>query len=156
MRRKEKEIVDPERIGQILRDAKILRLGLSVNDQPYIVPLCFGYAGRTLYFHCAPEGRKLDMIRKNDQVCFEAESDFEFVAGDEACTWSVKYRSVIGFGIADVVTEPEAKRQALDVIMRQYSDKSFQYTDQAIAKMVVIRVRIESMTGKESGFVERD
>lgn len=77
MRRSEKEITDKTQIDSIIFRSKVYRLGLSDEGQPYIVPLCFSYDGKALYFHCAKEGRKIDILRKNSNVCFE----FDIVEG---------------------------------------------------------------------------
>jgi nitroimidazol reductase NimA-like FMN-containing flavoprotein (pyridoxamine 5'-phosphate oxidase superfamily) len=150
MRRKEKEITDPARIESILKNAEVCRLAFSDEDRPYLVPMCFGYEDRTLYFHSAPEGRKLDIIRKNPKVCFEVESGNEMIRSEDACSWSQKYSSVIGFGWADILDDPEDKKKALDVIMAHYSHASFTYPDKTLSRMVIIRVRIDQMTGKAS------
>jgi nitroimidazol reductase NimA-like FMN-containing flavoprotein (pyridoxamine 5'-phosphate oxidase superfamily) len=115
-----------------------------------VVPLCFGYEDNALYFHCAGQGRKLDILRKNNNVCVEVDIDQEVIKADEACDCGMKYKSVIGFGKAVFIEDIESKRKALDVIMQQYSEKSFEYPEEAINNTVVIKVEIESMTGKQS------
>lgn len=152
MRRTDKQIHDVAAMEGILRRATICRLAISADDRPYVVPLCFGYQDNTLYFHCAPEGMKLDILRKNDRVCFEADVDHEFVRANDACGWSLKYRSVIGFGRAVIVEGAAAKRAALDVIMGHYANGPFQYSADAVVKTTVVRIEIESMTGKSSGY----
>jgi len=151
MRRKEKEINDIAAIEDVLSRAKVCRLGLCENNWPYVVPLCFGYKDNALYFHCAGQGKKLDILRKNNNVCFEVDIDCEIIKADKACDWGMKYTSVIGFGKAVFVKDIESKRKALDIIMQQYSEKSFEYPANAIESIVVIKVEIESMTGKTSG-----
>ena len=59
MRRKDKEITDRNRIEDIIKNSKVCRLALSLNDIPYIVPVCFGYEKSTMYFHSAGEEKKL-------------------------------------------------------------------------------------------------
>jgi nitroimidazol reductase NimA-like FMN-containing flavoprotein (pyridoxamine 5'-phosphate oxidase superfamily) len=153
MRRKDKEIKNEELIGAILRRASICRIALSENDLPYIVPLCFGHKDNFLYFHTAREGRKIDMIRKNNNVCFEIENDTELLAGENPCKWTMKYYSIIGFGKAFLVEDTEEKRKALDVIAEHYSGKSsYEFPETALHKVVVIKVKIETMTGKKSGY----
>ena len=68
MRRKDKEITDIKSIEKIIQKSKVCRLGLSLNDTPYIVPVCFGYRAKTLYFHSAQEGKKIDIIKKNKKL----------------------------------------------------------------------------------------
>jgi hypothetical protein len=152
MRKTEKEIKDIAAIEDILKRAFVCRLGLCDGNQPYIVPLCFGYKDNALFIHCAKEGKKLDIIRKNNNVCFEVDIDHEVVKGTSACKWSFKYKSVIGFGKAVLVEDIEAKRKALDVIMRQFSANTFDYPQETIRKTTIIKVEIESMTGKQSGY----
>jgi uncharacterized protein len=151
MRRKEKEIKLESDKEAVIREARICRLGLCEGGQPYIVPLSFGYRDRTLYFHGAPEGRKMEILRSNPRVCFEFDVDAVIVEGQEACRWGMKYRSVIGFGRAVLVESPEEKRDALAIIMGHYSERSFTFPERELHRTAVFKVAIESMTGKRSG-----
>lgn len=153
MRKKEKEIKDENTIESIIKRAGVCRIGLSENNVPYIVPLNFGYKDNCLYFHSAREGKKIDMIRSNNDVCFEIDIDNEVVKGEAACGWSMKYYSIIGFGKAFFVEGFEEKRKALDIIMEHYSDESsFEYPEETVNSTAIIKVKIESMTGKKSGY----
>jgi nitroimidazol reductase NimA-like FMN-containing flavoprotein (pyridoxamine 5'-phosphate oxidase superfamily) len=152
MRRKDQEINDIAAIEDIIRKAQVCRLALSENGQPYIIPLCFGYKNITLYFHTALEGKKLDILRKNNNVCFEIDTDRELVKGKKACNCSMKYRSVIGFGKAELIEDIELKRKALNIIMQNYYEGFFKYPDESIQNTVIIKVEIESMTGKKLGY----
>ena len=152
MLRKDKEIRDIAAIEDIICRASVCRLALSENDHPYIVPLCFGYKDNTLYFHSAGEGKKLDILRKNNNVCFEIDVDYDVIRVDKACKWGLRYQSVIGFGKAVFVNDVESKRRAFDIIMQNYSDGSFEYSSEAIKNAVIIKVEIEGMTGKKSGY----
>jgi nitroimidazol reductase NimA-like FMN-containing flavoprotein (pyridoxamine 5'-phosphate oxidase superfamily) len=151
MRRFEYEIKDQTEIDNIIRSAKVCRLGMSADDQPYIVPLCFGYEAGSLFFHSAGEGKKLDMLEVNSNVCFEFDLDHALNQAEKPCDWGMTYRSVIGFGTASVVDDIEAKRQGFDAIMRQYSDRSFTYPDGELKGTSIIKVQIHSMTGKKNG-----
>ncbi len=151
MRRFEYEIQEQTEIEEIIRLAKICRLAMSVGDQPYLVPLCFGYEPGALYFHSAGEGKKLDMLETNDKVCFEFDLDPEFIEAENACDWGMRYRSVIGFGRATILEDNEEKRRGFDLIMRQYSDRSFTYPDSEVKGTTIIKVDIRSMTGKKNG-----
>lgn len=153
MRRKEKEIADKSDLDAIIRKAAVCRLAMSDGIQPYVVPLCFGYKDGTLYMHTAREGMKLDILKKNSRVCFEMDIDLDIVPGDRACDWGMHFRSVIGFGTALVIQDPSQKRNALDSIMAHYSEAaSHEYPEKIIDKIVIIKVDIESMTGKKSGY----
>ena len=150
LRRKEKEITDKREIELTIRKSLVCRLGIVDKGLPYIVPLCFGYDNGALFFHSAKEGRKIEILKKNNQVCFEFDIAPEVHPGKTACAWGMKYRSVIGFGRALFVEDPEERRKALDIIMRQYADGDFKYSDKSFGKALVIKVEIESMTGKKS------
>jgi nitroimidazol reductase NimA-like FMN-containing flavoprotein (pyridoxamine 5'-phosphate oxidase superfamily) len=148
----DREITDRQAIEAILERATVCRLGLCSGGAPYVVPLCFGYEDNCLYFHSAPQGRKMEAIRENLSVCFEVDIDQEVVPGNSPCRWTVKYRSVIGFGKARLLEEVEEKRRALDVILAHYGSGPFEYAEGAVDKVAVIEVQIESLTGKQSGY----
>ena len=152
MRRKDKAIVELAEIEEILRKALVCRLGLTDGNRPYIVPLSFGFINNNLYFHSAPEGKKIEMLRKNSKVCFEFDLDHQLVADEEACKWGMKYRSVIGFGKASIVEDIREKREGLNAILEHYSGRTFDYPEAAVNGTLVIKVEIESMTGKKSGY----
>ena len=148
MRRKKQEISDLEVLKDIFHDALVCRLAMMAGKVPYVVPLNFGYRDNVLYFHSAGEGRKLDLLQQHPEVCFEVESGVKMVQGKDACSWGVSFRSIIGYGIAEIVTDADEKRRGLDVIMAHYSDEKFEYPDSSIDRTTVIKVEISSMTGK--------
>jgi len=150
MRRKEKEITDNNEIEAIIRKSLVCRLAMVDGDAPYVVPLCFGYADRTLYFHSASQGKKLEILKKNNRVCFEFDVDQSLKMGEKPCAWSMTYKSVLGFGSAYLLTDFEAKRKALDIIMRNYNADSYEYPKSAVDEITVIKVQIQQMTGKQS------
>jgi nitroimidazol reductase NimA-like FMN-containing flavoprotein (pyridoxamine 5'-phosphate oxidase superfamily) len=149
LRRKDREIKSKEEIESVIQKSLVCRLGMDDEDGPYIVPLSFGYADGCLFFHSAKEGRKLNILRRNNKVCFEVDMVGEMVRGDKACDWGMKFESVIGFGKAFIVEDALSKKAALDVIMSHYSAGSFEYDEKKLDRTVVIKVEIESMTGKK-------
>jgi len=152
VRRRDKEITDQAQIKDILDRASVCRIALCDNNVPYIVPVNFGYAGDCLYIHCASEGRKVDILRRNPKVCFEVDIDHALVAGATPCSYTFNYRSVIGFGIAVFVENAAKKRKGLDAIVKHYSGSHSSYSDDALAKVTILKIEIESMTGKESSY----
>ena len=144
--------MDREEIESIIKKADVCRLGLSDNNIPYIVPLNFGYKENCLYFHTAKVGKKMDMIKINNMVCFELDIDHEVIRAENPCDWNMKFQSVIGYGKAFVLTDAEEKRQALDVIIEHYSGQTDEYAEKLVDRLAVIKVEIESMTGKKSGY----
>lgn len=153
MRRSDKEIKDPETIHRIIKETDVCRIALSDGKKPYIVPMNFAYKDNTLYFHSATEGQKIDILRKNNQVCFQMDIKTELVISEIPCNWGMKYLSVVGFGKAQIIDDDTEKKAALDILMSKYSsENSFEYSDEAICKVMVIKVEIEKMTGKKSGY----
>ena len=150
MRRSDKEITDRNAIEDIILRSKVCKLGMCEENRPYIVPLCFGFKNNTLYFHSAPKGKKIEILNKNPNVCFEFEIFTQIIKSAKACKWGMRYKSVIGFGKAGFITDDDLKRQAFDIIMNQYADGSFIYEDALLKSVVVINVEIQSMTGKQS------
>lgn len=150
MRRKEKEITNKEDIEKFLLESKICRLAMVDGDKPYMVPMNFGYRDGHLYFHSAKQGRKIDVIRKNPNVCFEVDQLIRFKKAKIACDWGAEYKSVIGSGRAEFLNTPDEKTQALKVIMSQYSDKEFEFSEDMLDKTLVIKVTVDQMTGKKA------
>jgi len=153
MRRKEREITDPEEIEGIIRKGKVMHLAMCDGGRPYVVPLTYGYEDGKVYFHCATEGRKLDVLKGNDQVCFAIDLDHQLVGAAEACKSDIKFRSVVGEGRASILTGSEEKKRGLDVIMRQvFGGAPPSYAEGALHKIVVVRIDVQSLTGKKSGY----
>ena len=148
MRRKDKEITDTEAIVSIIRRSTVCRLGMSDDGQPYVIPMSFGYQDGAVYFHCAPEGRKIEILRKNPRVCIEFDVDCLLKTGDSACLWGFHFQSAIAFGVAAIIEDSTEKQAVLDIIMRQYSGDVFMYSESALDKIVVIRVNVTELTGK--------
>jgi len=113
MTKRELQVTDPHQIQAILDTAKVLHLGLAVDNEPYVVPLNYGYTmedGRlTLYLHGANQGKKLDMIRTNPRVFFELDCDRVPFEGQVPCQYGMVYSSVMGRGTAQIVEDVEEK-----------------------------------------------
>jgi nitroimidazol reductase NimA-like FMN-containing flavoprotein (pyridoxamine 5'-phosphate oxidase superfamily) len=152
MRKKEKEITDPAEIEQIIKQARVCRLGLVDGSEPYVVPVCFGYENNAFYFHCASEGRKLELIRNNNQVCVEIDTDVEITSAKKPCGWSTRYRSVIGVGRAHILEDEADKVHGLTVLMHQFGGKGSAGAIEKADRTAVVRIDIENITGKKSGY----
>ena len=148
MRRNEREIKDRKVIDGIIKRCRVCRLAMCDEGQPYIVPLNFGYDGNFLYFHSAPEGQKIDIIKKNNRVGFEFDILHDIVTAEQACKWGAKYESVMGSGTAEIVDDLKAKKEALEWIMRQYGNGAWDFKEEILKKTLVLRVRILEISGK--------
>lgn len=153
MRRKDREITDKQTIEKILNDAQVVRIAMVDDGEPYIVAMNFAYTDGVLYMHSAREGRKVDILKKNNKVAFQADTGVELVIGDEACSCSTRYMSVFGTGRAFLLEDIAEKTGALNAIMQKHTGRDgFEYPEKVFDRTLAIKVEIESMTGKKSGY----
>jgi nitroimidazol reductase NimA-like FMN-containing flavoprotein (pyridoxamine 5'-phosphate oxidase superfamily) len=151
MRKHRQEIKDRGILEQILSNQVICRLAMLDGKRPYIVPVNYGYRQGCLYIHSAPEGKKIDLLRQDPGVCFEVEEPVEIIKGDRACNWSTRYRSVVGYGSVEILSDEISKRQGLEVLMAQHGAPGLKEFDTAYLKrMVILKLRITSLSGKKS------
>ncbi|MFA4956213.1 MAG: pyridoxamine 5'-phosphate oxidase family protein [Candidatus Methanoperedens sp.] len=152
MRRKDKEIKNIKEIESIIGKSKVCRIALCENNSPYIVPVCFGYKDNCLYFHSANEGKKIDIIKKNNNISFEFDIYSGLLISENPCDWDIKYSCVIGFGKAFFIHDFDEKIKALNIIIEHYSDSSYEFLKKFIDTVTIIKVEIETITGKKSGY----
>lgn len=127
MRRKDREIINYNKMLEILYQCDCCRIGLIDDVATYIVPLNFGYEEEAnnlvLYFHGANEGKKLELMEKQNYVGFEMDRKHELIEGDIPCAYSFKYQSIIGKGKIEILHNYEDKIKGLTSIMSHYSNK---------------------------------
>lgn len=150
MRKAQREIKDPKEIRAILAEAQVCRIGMCDGREPYVVPMNYGLGEGCLYLHCAREGRKIDILKANDRVCFEVDLLRQIKQAATGCGWTARFESVIGTGRAVFVEDLEEKRRGLDRIMVHYAGEAgpFDYPPENLERTLVIRIDIESLTGK--------
>jgi nitroimidazol reductase NimA-like FMN-containing flavoprotein (pyridoxamine 5'-phosphate oxidase superfamily) len=155
MRRTDREITDRAVMEEIISEALVCRIGLSGRNGPdivpYVVPVCFGYEDGVFYIHSAPEGKKMRLIGESPACCIEVDLCDGVVRGEKACSWGMRYRSVIATGTAALVDDPGEKKHGLNVIMQHYQGGQHDFTDREVAGVAVIRIRVEEMSGKMGG-----
>jgi uncharacterized protein len=155
MRRSDREIKDRVKIFEIIEKADVCRLAFSAENVPYIVAMNFGFDATepaTIYFHCANEGKKLDIMARNNIVCFQVDVDHELVKTEHACGWGMKYRSVVGMGKAELVLDENEKIKALNLIMKHYSGvASYTYDAKEFKATTIFKIIISELTGKRKG-----
>jgi nitroimidazol reductase NimA-like FMN-containing flavoprotein (pyridoxamine 5'-phosphate oxidase superfamily) len=149
MRRKDREITDPAEMETILQEATIIRLAMTDGDQPYVVPLCFGYADNTIYFHSAHEGRKIALLTRNPRCCIEVDKAVDPIPAANPCSWEFRYKSVICTGTAQFIKDPDEKRRGLNCILQHYGAAEYPFTDTDLDRVCVVRIAIQEMTGKK-------
>ena len=159
MTKREFRITDENQIRHILDTAKVLHLGLAVNNEPYVVPMNYGYAmeeGKlVLYLHSAVRGKKLDMIRANPKVFFEIDCDRVPFESELPCQYGLSYSSVMGKGIAHIVDDVEEKKKAMSILMKTQTNKDFTFEDRLVSVVAVIRIDVENYTAKHRPIPEK-
>ena len=159
MTKRERQITDETQIRTILDTAKVLHLGLCVNDEPYVVPMNYGYCledGKlVLYLHSALQGKKLDMIRTNPKVFFELDCDRMPFEGKVPCQYGLVYSSVMGRGTAHIVENIEEKKKAMSILMKTQTGKEFTFEDRLVSIVAVIRIDVSEYTAKHRPLPEK-
>lgn len=153
MRRAEREVTEPDRIIGILDQCKVCRVGLNDGGEVYIVPMNFGYSmkeGRLfLYFHCAKEGRRVNILKKNHSVGFEMDCNHSLIQADCACQYSFRYASMIGNGEAEFIEDPKEKMKAFQIIMKHQTGKDFEFNEQMVNPVTMFRIVVDDYSCKE-------
>lgn len=118
----------------------------------YIVPLNFGYlynnGALTLYFHGAKEGRKINAIKNNPNIAFEADCEHKLIESDLACSYSFSYKSVIGSALAYVVENIEEKKLALSLIMKHQTGKEFSFDNNQVQRVLIFKAEVTNFSAK--------
>jgi nitroimidazol reductase NimA-like FMN-containing flavoprotein (pyridoxamine 5'-phosphate oxidase superfamily) len=145
-------ITDRTVIESILGSAQVLRLALCHGNRPYIVPVNFGYHDNALYLRSRKHGTKIDLLRRNPQVAFEVETDVALNVRNPPCQCGFKYRCVVGTGRAEFLSDAADKTFGLNCITRQYLGQAYDYKPEQVQGVNVVKIVIESMTAKVSGY----
>lgn len=161
MRRKDREVVGINEIKQILKDSHVIHSGFRTDDYPYVVPTNFGYEfdddnQLTLYIHGAPVGTKRELIKKDGRMGFEIDDGGRLMVPKDPKknTPSFAYRSVMGYGDAELVDDPETKKHALQVVLAHETGQKlseFEVSEKTIEYVGIIKITVKSFTAKAHG-----
>jgi nitroimidazol reductase NimA-like FMN-containing flavoprotein (pyridoxamine 5'-phosphate oxidase superfamily) len=153
MRRKEKEIKRPEEMAEILQRAKYVTIAMCSNGEPYLVTISHGYdtEKNCVYFHCAQEGKKIDILKENNIVWGQALEDHGYVRG--SCDHL--YATVHFKGSVTFVEDVGEKRHALMVMIKALEMNPEKVTREqinpkSVARVGIGRIDITFMSGKKS------
>jgi len=146
-----KDILDFSDQEKIIKRAKICHVGMIDGDKPYVLAFNFGYENKTIYLHTSNYGGKLGILERNNNVCIEFDVDHELFYRDKevACSWTWKYRSVIAHGKAEIIDDYEEKIKGLKIFMKNYSDINFKFSKPSVDNVIVIKIKIEKITGRQ-------
>lgn len=152
MRRKENKLEDQQIIDEMLNSAEICHVSVVDNDVPYTFVVNYAYEKNKIYIHSATAGRKIELLKKNNKVCFNIEGHYEVVEAKKACAWTAKYRSIIGYGKITIEDDEQIKIKGLDLIMEKYGAEGKQeYAKGAVKAMCMLVLTIDELTAKQSG-----
>ena len=159
MTKRERQITDQKQILDILDTGKVLHLGLAVNNEPYVVPMNYGYTQEdgklVLYLHSAVRGKKLDMIRANPNVFFEIDCNWIPFEGKVPCQYGLAYSCVMGKGTARIVEDVAEKIKAMAILMKTQTGKDFTFEERLVSMVAVIRIDVQEYTAKNRPLPEK-
>jgi uncharacterized protein len=146
-----KEISGKQEMIEIIKKCKICHVGFVDGTIPYVLAFNFGFKDDIIFLHCAKEGHKLDVLKNNNQVCVEFDADNELFARHEevACSWRMRYKSIITWGKAEIVSDFDKKVEGLKIFMKNYSERDFEFSIPSVNNVNVICIKIEKMTGRK-------
>ena len=158
MRRADREITDINEKVDLIKKCKVCRIGLSENNMPYIIPLNYGYNFDnnilTLFFHSATEGKKFDIIKSNNNACFEIDCDTRLIEAETACDYGYAFRSIIGFGKIMILEDADEKINGLNQIMKHQTEveTAYDFTHNDFKNVCVYKMVVKEFTGKQKEF----
>ena len=153
MRRQEREVNTLSEIIEIINKCDVCRIAFSDNNIPYIVPMNFGFEIKEnsiiLYLHCANEGKKINILKNNPNVCFEMDCEHELITASTACGHSMKYESVIGNAVAEFITDCDERKEALNLIMKKYTGKQdYTFDEKILDRVTVLKLKSSDFKAK--------
>ena len=148
MRRKDREM-DKEFAYTVLDAAPYVTLAMAEKGLPYCIPISPARSEDSLYFHCALEGLKNDLLSAQPKVCISAVSYVRPVEGK----FTTEFSSAVAFGTARFITDDAEKIKALRLICEKYTPDNMPNFDAAISASLgrtgVVRIDLDSVTGKQ-------
>lgn len=151
--KRECEVTDIAEIREILDKSMVVHIGMVDGDEPYVVPMNYGYTLEDgelcLYLHGATVGRKIEIIKKNPKVFFEMECDIIPFEGKYACQYGTTYASVMGLGTAEILEDVEAQKDAMTKLMKTQTGKDFTFEDKMMTMISVIKISTKEFTAKK-------
>ena len=144
MRRADREVTDVNEIIDIIDHCKVCHIAMMDGEWPYLLAMNFAYS----YLHSAKEGKKLDLLRKDDHVCFEMDYDHEMIPAKYACAYNFRYASVVGRGHCEIITDVDEKIKALELLMKHQTGEDFVMEAKHTLAVEVLKITVEEFTGK--------
>lgn len=156
MRRQNRQVTDLAEIQAILSEIKVARLGMFDGEQVYVVPLNHGYEmgeGEEIifYLHCAKVGRKVEILKKNPNVCIELDGRHELMEAGAPCDHSYYYASLIGNGTIQFVDDFAEKAHALGLVMKHQTGKAdCNFDEKWVNAVCIMKLELTDYTVKQN------
>ena len=147
-------ITDPAEIEAIIRKCPYCTVGITDSEgNPYVIPMNFAYRDGIIYLHSGPEGGKVTMAEHHPRVCitFCEGHELVYMHRQVACSYSMKSRSVMCHGNVRFIEDMDEKRRILDIIMQQYVDYEFKYSEPAVRNVKIWEIKVDKMTCRSFG-----
>lgn len=145
----ERDILD------IIKNCEVCYVSMVDKDnKPYAIPMNFGFSENTILLHGSKQGKKIDILKNNPNVCiiFSTDHQLHWQNEDVACSWSMKYRSVLAYGKVEFVDAASEKEALLHQFMKNYSPKEFKYSKPSLEDVQLIKVAVDKIEGRAYGF----
>jgi uncharacterized protein len=152
---KHRILTNSKEIEEIIKKCQICHVAMiDLEGKPYLVPMNFGFDEGVIYLHSSRTGKKIDILKNNPEVCIEFSTDYllRYQNEDVACSWSMKYRSVLAYGTVTFIEDDVQKKSHLDLIMKNYTPKEFKYNPPSIREVCCWKVDVERFEGRVFGY----
>lgn len=152
---KNRKITLKEEIERIIKKCEVCNVAMvDLDGKPYVIPMNFGYNNNRIFLHSSQKGKKIDILKHNNSVCVSFSTDhlLRWQSEKVACSYSMKYRSVLAYGKVEFMTEQEDKINALNEIMKHYTDREYKYSDPSVKEVMVFKVNIQKLEGRAYGY----
>jgi len=150
-----KSFNDLKKIAGIINKCDVCYVGMvKASGLPYVLPFNFAFCDNFIYLHSAPEGEKMDALawQPNVSIAFSTDHSLRYSSEEVACSYGMKFKSVIAEGKVEMVDNLDEKQRILNLIMLKYTGKNFSFNYPAIKSVAVMRIKIEKFSGRESGY----
>lgn len=153
---KSRMVTLPRAIEEIIKSCEVCTVGMiDPENMPYTLPFNFGYENETVYLHSGPLGRKIDVLKANPNVCIAFSTGYELYKQSDsvACSYGMKYKSVLVRGKVEFIEESDEKIRVLNIIMKQYTQRdTFEYSAPSVKNVAVMKIIAEKIEAKVLGY----
>lgn len=152
---KSRVIIEKKDLADVIQRSRHCHLAMvDLDGKPYVIPMNFGFRDDVIYLHGAQHGKKTGILMQHPDVCINFTTDhvLRYQNEEVACSWSMKYRSVLCYGRVESITDPSEKTDALHIVMAQYTQGEFRFNPPSIREVSVWKVKVEKFEGRVYGY----